>query len=202
MASLANSGNAQAAVKLLCLTAALEPPVAHGYARLRVQPLQAEEDRKFPTVPRSLASVPEDLCDLFGRLCAGLEPWPLFVFGPAGTGKTYSALAFGDLVRGKYRTLEDLCDGVMGGERRANLAAGTMLIVDEIGERSRATDLVYLTLKSVLDHREFHHNRVAIYLSNLPPSELVGMFDDRVVSRLTAGTVYKLSGNDRRHPRQ
>ncbi len=42
------------------------------------------------------------------------------------------------------------------------------------------------------------NRRVAMYISNLSPAELADLFDDRIVSRLTAGSVLKLTGPDRR----
>ena len=40
---------------------------------------------------------------------------------------------------------------------------------------------------------------VLILASNLTPSEIASMFDDRIASRLTCGTVFRLAGRDRRH---
>ncbi len=217
LAERANSGDPVAAIELVRLgnaEAATETPL--GIAGLR---LQAPKRLLYPKVPRSLSRVDTGLCDLFGQLAAGEAPWPLLVWGGVGGGKTFAGLAFADMVRRSvFLTLEDACSAVMKGEqpwvsKRETLAyrdetpplddtpirePGDLLILDEIGERSKAGDLLYTTLKGILDYREFNHRRVGMYISNLSPAELALLFDDRIVSRLTAGSVVKLVGDDRR----
>ncbi len=184
-----------------------------GVATLR---LQQPRRTKYPKVPRSLARVDTALCDLFGQLAAGEAPWPLLAWGGVGGGKTFAGLCFVDMVPGSiFLTLEQACDGKMKGEQpwESKVAdrgetpyaggqpirkSGGLLILDEIGERSKAGDLLYTTLKGILDYREFNHRRVAMYISNLSPAELADLFDDRIVSRLTAGSVLKLTGPDQR----
>ena len=184
-------------VRLVEAEAAKETPLGMATVRLR-----SPERTKYPKVPRSLSLVDTDLCDLFGKLADGEAPWPLLVWGEVGGGKTFAGLCFADMVRGSiFLTLQEACDGVMRGEQRwesRNDEHGALLILDEIGERSKAGDLLYTTLKGILDYREFNHRRVAVYISNLSPAELAKLFDDRIASRLTAGSVLKLTGPDRR----
>lgn len=66
-------------------------------------------------------------------------------------------------------------------------------------ERERVGDLQYTTLKGAIDYREYHCNRVGIYISNLTPDHLAELYDDRIASRLTSGTVFELNGADRRN---
>lgn len=212
----ANAGNAAAALELLRQRSEAEPPEwPIGFAKVRIHPPKRVV---YPDVPRRLDQVDRTLLDLFGQLCAGKKPWPLFVHGPAGAGKSYAALAFADVAGGDYSTLEGACTDVMQDRniwwersRCTRMVWGDELpvrpedrvyrlaIVDEIGERSKVGDLLYTTLKGILDHQEFENRRAGVYLSNLTPSEIASMFDDRIASRLTCGTVFRLAGNDRRH---
>jgi DNA replication protein DnaC len=173
-----------------------------------IQPLRLRrpERKALKQVARWLCDVDLALTRLFADLCSGKRPWPLFVHGGVGSGKTYAALALSDLVaETRYETLEGACDAVMKGFAPypgplvlADGAQPCLMVLDEIGERARSGDLQYLTLKRVLDNREFSANRVGLYLSNLSPGGLTQLFDDRIVSRLTCGTVCKLEGEDRR----
>lgn len=138
------------------------------------------------------------MCELFGRLAAGKARWPLLIWGPVGSGKSYAGLAFCDLIRHpRFSTLEQECDAVMRRESRS-YDPDELIVLDEIGERSKVGDLQYATLKGTLDHREFQHQRIGLYISNLSPGEIGEMFDDRVASRLTAGSVFRLEATDRR----
>jgi len=196
----ANEGDARAAIDLMRERSACEELEPVGLAAIR---LRRPRRRVFAKVPRRLADVDRGLCDLFGDICNGVQPWPLFIHGPVGTGKTYAGLALADMVEhASYCTLDELCSDVMAGQRPWRDFSSDddhLLIVDEIGERAKVGDLLYVTLKSVLDNREFRHRRRGIYISNLPPAELVDLFDDRIASRLTCGSVYRLDGADRRH---
>lgn len=211
----ANHGNAVAALELLRQRSEAEPPEwPIGFAKVCIHPPKRVV---YPDVPRRLDQVDRTLLDLFGQLCDGKKPWPLFVHGPAGAGKSYAALAFSDVAGGHYSTLEEACTDVMqdrniwwersrcwsiwGDEapKRPEDQFYRLGIVDEIGERSKIGDLQYTTLKGILDHQEFENRRAGVYLSNLTPSEIASMFDDRIASRLTCGTVFRLAGKDRRH---
>ncbi len=196
----ANQGDAQSVVQLVRMDDALkEPEKPLGYAKLK---LRKPKRLIYPKVPRGLAGVYPAVCDLFGSLVAGKACWPFFVYGPVGGGKTYAGLTFCDLVEhSHFATLEGECSAVMKGGsvlRDHSDGLNRMIVLDEIGERSVNGDLHYTVLKGLLDDREYNHEKVGVYLSNLSPAELVKMFDDRMVSRLTAGTVFKLEGKDRR----
>jgi hypothetical protein len=211
----ANSGDVFAAMEQLRERSAATPAIPPGIARVRVS---SPKIQACPALPRRLCDVDPQLAETFAALCAGQRPWPMFLYGDVGTGKTLAALSFLDVAHGsRYATLESACDDNMAGrawwrEERDDertmpfsnvpeIPEGfhTPIVLDELGERSKVGDLAYTTLKGILDWREFHHSRVAIYISNLAPSALAELFDSRIVSRLTCGTVYKLAGKDRRH---
>lgn len=77
------------------------------------------------------------------------------------------------------------------------LAESNLVVLDEIGGRERVSDHHYETVKRILDDRE---GRPLICLSNLDAARLAAIYDDRIVSRLMAGTTVILSGRDRRLP--
>jgi hypothetical protein len=166
---------------------------------------------------RRAGAVDCELMGLFRRLAHGGAKWPLFLYGPAGSGKTCAALALTDLVQTTfYGTPEDLCTIILkGGPRRwapskaeivyrddrpalVAIPAERLVVLDELGARSKITDLHYSAVKEFLDSRELGHNRVGIYISNLEPDKLVGVYDDRIASRLLCGTWFELAGKDRR----
>ncbi len=185
---------------------------------LRSLPLAPAQRRLLKNLPRSMPEVDAALRDVFGRLVRGKAPWPLLLFGAVGTGKTRGALALCDVVfeapkdpescidcfrvpNPAYMTLENLCTAVIRNrdtDEWRHVNEGILLVLDEIGSRANIGDLQCSTLQRVLDVREQQHNRVGIYISNLSPSQLAGLYDDRIMSRLTCGTVFKLSGPDRR----
>lgn len=149
---------------------------------------------------------------LIRSLAEGEAKWPLFLHGPAGTGKTCAGLCLTDYVDyGQYWTLSRLCAHVIeiqhdrvtndAGYRVSvesfwNRMMGSPLVVlDEIGCRDRVSDHVYECLKNVLDVR---HRKPLVCISNLQVEKVEELFDDRIASRLCEGTVLKLGGKDRR----
>lgn len=145
------------------------------------------------------------------RCCVnGESPWPLLLYGPAGVGKSCAGLVLCDYAAGCYWTMPDLCDqliqiqkGHLRGEHGIilprnfwnGIAASPLLVLDEIGCRERASDHHYECLKAALDAR---HGRPLLAISNLDPAALARVYDDRIVSRLAAGTILALGGKDRR----
>ena len=145
------------------------------------------------------------LVDVFRRLVAGEAPWPLLLHGAVGTGKTRAALCLADFAdTAAYHSVDSLADFVMQrqpGEvawECERLASKALVILDELAQR-RTNDLTYSVVKRMLDEREFHAGNIAVYITNLEPPALADVYDDRIFSRLTAGTVFHLDGPDRRH---
>lgn len=160
--------------------------------------------------------MPTEMVEVFQLLVAGKAPWPLFLFGPAGSGKTCAALCLADWCEyASYRTVEDLVDDQVKGQRpyirstlfdfalevdgeRPSKDRTSLAILDELGERTNVSDLQHISLKRFADYQELENNRVAIYISNLKPSELARLHDDRICSRVLCGTRFELKGKDRR----
>ena len=176
---------------------------------------------------RSADQVPE-LFRLGLRDCRkGICPWPLTLAGKVGVGKTYAALCFTDHcpLASEFWTLEELCNLLTASmnelwyqryytkflkkqeEKISNLVFWNyigsipLLVIDEIGSRQKVTDHRYETLKGVLDRRE---DRPLIMTSNLTIKETKQLYDDRIASRIAAGTFVWCGDEDRRlstHPR-
>jgi hypothetical protein len=73
-----------------------------------------------------------------------------------------------------------------------------LAVLDDIGCRERVGDLAYRMVKKFADIREFNGKVASIFISNLRPKQLAEVYDDRVASRLLSGTVFELTGVDRR----
>lgn len=145
------------------------------------------------------------LLDVLGDLAEGRAPWPLFLWGRPGRGKSCAALAFADFIdTAGYWTCEGLADFAMrrdGNEMEAEFArvgGKHLAILDELGTRLNAGELAYKTVKRFADVRETEARRVGIYISNVAPQELASIYDDRLASRLLGGTIHELGGTDRR----
>lgn len=186
-----------------------------------------------PQVHRTLAAVDGKLRKLFRDLTASLKPWPLYLWGAAGTGKTSAGLALldycgrgprewtfeqpvGDWLYGyaEIRSLAGLKikadrgmaahdfgvpDGLSTWDKMLhNWRLLPLALLDEIGVGATAGDFKLDTLLEVLNARCNDPVKPLIVTGNLSPSDLPGMYDDRVASRVLAGTVYRLGGNDRR----
>ena len=188
-------------------------------------PLSAEPvaARHLPGLVRDPAAVEPALEDGLRRLVAGEADWPLFVHGPAGTGKTCACLCLLDHCDGGvYHTAASLCSVLIEAQQgrltwrfagAVNAAAAVawhrvvteqfwgwlgrapLVVLDELGSRDKVTDHHYDAVKRVLDER---HGKPLAVASNHPLAALAKLYDDRVASRLAAGTVVRLQGRDRR----
>lgn len=163
---------------------------------------------------RSIGKIDESLRQVLRGLIAGERPWPLLIHGAAGRGKTCAALCLLDYAGGDYWTAADLCETLLlsrDGKYSLRgdqgpvaiyprqfwgiLKARPLVVIDEIGLRENATDYQYETLQRALDAR---HTKPAVYISNLKPDALRMVYDDRIASRMTCGTVVEVVGDDRR----
>lgn len=162
------------------------------------------ERRLLLGLPRGMNQVDRPLVNVFRRLVAGEAPWPLLLHGAVGTGKTRAGLCLADFAdTAAYHSVDSLADFTMQhqpGEVATEwerLAGKALVILDEIAQR-RTNELTYSVVKRMLDEREFHAASIAVYITNLLPEDLADVYDDRIFSRLTAGTVFQLDGPDRR----
>jgi hypothetical protein len=172
------------------------------------------ERRQLPGVPRIPGAIDPALRSTIRALVDGELPWPLFLFGPPGTGKTCAALCLLDHADGEYFTINGLCERLIQAQagRINSYACGegrttwpehlwqvvekiTALVTDELGCRERVSAFHYETLKKAIDLR---YGKPTVFISNLDLPGLQRIYDDRVTSRLAAGTVVLLDGPDRR----
>ncbi|MBI3832815.1 MAG: hypothetical protein HY287_00620 [Planctomycetes bacterium] len=157
--------------------------------------------------------VTECLRDPLRAAVLGKGAWPIFLHGEAGSGKTLAALCVGDWCGDcAYVDMPTLChmvnDAAFGrlldDDGSAiqvtavwkNWANANLAIIDEIGSRGKVSDAHFETLKMTLDSRE-RLNKPLIAISNLDPEALANVYDDRIASRLSAGTVCRVDGDRR-----
>lgn len=154
-------------------------------------------------------SVARELQGVLIGLAQGELPWPLLLHGKPGRGKSCAALALADLTEtAGFWTCEGLADLEFDharGERNAEyerVGSKHLAILDELGTRANVGEVGYKVVKRFADVREAEAHRVAIYISNVAPHELAGIYDDRIASRLLCGTVFELKDEDRRSVRK
>lgn len=147
-------------------------------------------------------------------LVEGKLPWPLMIVGGVGTGKTCAALSLLDHAGGLYFTAPGLCRWIIDAQHGRlcwrNEAHGgtlteyeawrwiereTLVVLDDLGGREQVKDFTYETIKELIDLRT---GNPLIVTSNKQMDLLAEIYDDRVTSRLAAGTVVILEGEDRR----
>jgi hypothetical protein len=178
----------------------------------RREPLN-QANRLLPLEDRRPEKIDANLRPVLRDLVAGQAPWPLFLHGLAGRGKSCAALCLLDYAGGVYHALPDLLAlliRAMKGEEYQESASdywrvteadvwkkindAPLVVLDEIGTR-QPSDHNYQSVKRLLDQRAF---RPHVVISNCDLGTLAQLYDDRVASRLAAGTVVELVGDDRR----
>lgn len=205
---------------------------------LSIQVRKTPEKRAWPEIDRSLAEVHSDLRAKVRGLVSGKLPWPLYLFGDAGTGKTCAGLVMLDHMgldaigirltecseairpwlagfidvrsiagvkintdKGRYRWGDKDGDETARWDRLLRIIARRPLVVfDEIGVGREAADFKLDSLLEVLDQRANDPVRPFVVTSNLKPSEVASVYDDRVADRILCGTVHKMEGASRRMP--
>lgn len=144
----------------------------------------------------------------------GESPWPLVLSGRAGVGKTCAALCLLDHAGGLYFTAGGLADAAIQASKGtlrtpgggsvgpaalwAEIGSTALVVLDELGARERVSDWHYEQVKRLLDDRE---GKPLIVVTNLKLAEVTQLYDDRVASRLSAGTVVGVDGPDQRATR-
>ncbi|OWY70534.1 hypothetical protein B7486_13005 [cyanobacterium TDX16] len=171
------------------------------------------EFRTRPNIYRDSAQVPTKLADAFRQCRTGAAPWPLYVWGSVGVGKSKFGLVANDWYAGRLADFSSLTDefkAVRCGTMLDPFKVGEvfmsesvwleriesyrLLIVDEIGTRD-ASEHARETVTRILNARECSP---LVLISNMGPVEIAKIFDERVSSRFCAGTVVRVDGEDRR----
>ena len=203
-----------------------------------LRPLQVRKEpeiRARPDIKRSLAEVPADLRAKIRALVSGKLPWPLYLFGDAGTGKTCASLVMldhcgsdafakscSDPIRpwlagfidvrsiagvkintdkGKYRWGDEDREEAARWDRLMKVVFRRPLVVfEEIGVGREAADFRLDVLLEVLEQRANDPVRPFVVTTNIKPSELATIYDDRVADRILCGTIHRMEGQSRRMP--
>lgn len=162
-----------------------------------------------PGVERSNDEIRPDVRALMGGLLAGRAPWPCLLWGGPGRGKTLASWCIHDRVpSAAYTTaarLMSMTDRFQPSAKAwdAHIRQAGLVIVDELGRFSHANDGHQRAheAQTLLEAIDLFHGRPVLFVSNLDPDTLGKYYQDstgRLMSRLTAGTVFKHEGPDRR----
>lgn len=139
------------------------------------------------------------------KACADFPNCNLFLYGPAGTGKTHLATA---LIRKYlpflstkpqqiYRRLRDFQKGNES-QAIANYVNIRSLLIDDLGTE-KVTDFSFSVTYEIIDGRWMDKRNGLIITSNLSPDLLVQRIGDRIPSRIASlCRIIKLEGKDRR----
>ena len=127
--------------------------------------------------------------------------WPLYIYGNPGSGKTcIAALIYEAFTRRPMWSRADdfLLEYVDRGDGRKALQSkveGTpCLFLDDLGVRPPTPPM----LQAIFDVLEMRKGRPVVIVSNHDLRKLSEIYDERIVSRLSAGTVLEIRGQDRR----
>jgi hypothetical protein len=175
------------------------------------EPLQPGRPRfKPPDKHRSRDEIDPKLRATIRKLAAGESPWPFFLHGDVGGGKTCAGLCMVDVFGGWYLSVADLCEMLIAASKgQLSWSNGfartvteiwqawttsTLTVLDEIGTRGAVSDFQYETVKRAIDSRE---GQPAVFISNHDPVGLEMLYDDRIASRLASGTLWAVKGDRR-----
>ena len=136
--------------------------------------------------------------------------WPLYIHGPTGTGKSHlMALIHASVDRGAvWRRADDLLEDLsqirrtsLDRELRNQVRGCRLLCLDDLGVR---VPNEYMG-SQLFDLLEARRGKPLVVTSNHPLGRMAGqatplseLYDDRIISRLAAGTVIAMLGSDRR----
>lgn len=149
--------------------------------------------------------------------------WPIYLWGKTGVGKTFAAAVIYSAWKSTayWASMTELCDTLRGFNSQSlqvietgsgpqemsftgywkKLSTVGLVVIDEIGTRS-ATDHRYDALLRLLDERR---GKPLILTGNISPNSserdathLGTVYDDRIFSRIIAGTLIHMTGHDRR----
>lgn len=171
------------------------------------------------TPPNLRPGLPPILRDAMNAVTNGDSPWPLVMIGEAGAGKTCAALlmlyrwaelgahvyyslaaGYAERVRlAKLGELEWQTITAHGKLSEANVVdewgRPPLAVLEEVGTRDKASDFQCEVVQRCIDGRL---GRPTVYTSNLKLEVLEQVYTDRIASRLSAGTIVYVKGDQRR----
>ena len=165
---------------------------------------------RAPEKYRDVDQIDPGLRTVVQQLLRGDRPWPLFVHGQQGSGKSCAGLCLIDAAGGWFMTLPDLCSMLIAagkgelqwqaGHKRtvkdiwSSWSAANVVVLDEVGTRQTVSDFQYETFRRAIDERE---GKPAVFIANVDLSAIGRLFDARIASRLSAGTIVQTEGDRR-----
>lgn len=182
------------------LSANADASASNPRARRLIQ-LPARRDDTYrvrPHLYRTMLQVAPGLLAAFDGLRDGRSPWPLYLHGKVGRGKTRACLWLADMVEfGRLWSVEEIMRLMLANQAPWEWYPTTprLAILDELGMHDPTRDFEFDAVKGFADWRE---DRPAVYVSNQPPKRIQELYDQRIASRVLCGTVYELTGADRR----
>lgn len=170
----------------------------------------------MPQKSRDIDAVDPDLRKTIRGLCEGAIPWPLYLHGEAGSGKSCASMCLVDAAgAGIYVSLPDLCRAVADaqfgrtafleygaqrsrseGELWSDWARANVCVLDEIGSKQAVKDHEFGVLRKALDLR-IDAQKPLVVISNLDLPAIAATYDDRIASRLASGTIAETQGDRR-----
>lgn len=147
------------------------------------------------------------------------DKWPLYLWGPTGVGKSYAAANVFVLWQGveyaaKWVSYLNLTDTAIGLKKHGTLERwrlGRTVTITEASFWRTIQDVELLVIDEIAlgkshdwrteimwDVLEARKNRPLILTGNVPPSELIEVFDERIQSRILAGSLFGMTGEDKR----
>ena len=142
---------------------------------------------------------------MVARLCklpVEQSEWPLYIHGRPGTGKTCLAALFYSAFRRQpmWRRADELLieigtsrtDGY--GVLKEKLKHSPCVFLDDLGVRPPTEAMT----QAMFDLMELRARKALVIISNHSPDALAKIYDERIVSRITAGTTLEIAGADRR----
>ena len=139
--------------------------------------------------------------------CEGYPDVNLYIWGPAGSGKTHLATAicrgYREAVVAKPSHIYRKTWGIKNGEEVQavidKIAAMPLLVIDDLGA-DKATEAGLSLLYEIIEARDMNYRKGLIITSNLSLAALAEKLgDDRITSRINGmSKVVKVDGKDRR----
>ncbi|MBA4067160.1 MAG: hypothetical protein C0501_26335 [Isosphaera sp.] len=167
------------------------------------------------TKPRNLAQVTPELRQVLLGLAEGRLKWPLYLWGPPGSGKSCAALSLVDYVKGAKFWHMSVFDSFVqrvkrGIEERPYPETGKipedgwwrwfarlpLVALDDVGSQEVSSESQEDTLFLALERRD--GGLPFIITSNRSPKDIETAYSQRIHSRMCSGTIHRLEGRDRR----
>lgn len=207
-ATLTTIGRAVRRLRLASTQVSVVEPAEEGCVRLDgYRPTFSPATTK----QRSRELIDPKLRNVIRDVVNARRPWPLYLHGEVGSGKTCAALVMVDQFGGWYIKLADMCDLLILANKDQLSHAGSsykrtagdiwqdwggshLAVLDEVGTREHPSDFYREVFQKCIDLRE---NKPLVVVGNCDLDTLSRGIDDRSASRLSSGTLVEIKGDRR-----